>query len=564
MSLNDNIQLRKQLKKLGFGSITDEVDSNIKAGYKNFTVIHGDKIEDDSLLYVLQFEKSENKVMLAGYGLTMQSIVIPKALIKGIDTAELEARMIKADDLYNDYYISGKAITNEDTKIIESGNRDLHSLLEAGGSGREISQLLMFKYWPATNYGEFIPDSERLRENYQVELQVVPNRKKLFTAEEAYKEAKEFYHVQKIKGMDEEHVISDSLFEQAQFEISFNRNWIAYNSAPYFLDKGDVYFFKYKEEAIEFSDNNISEYDDYRVINIESIQDFLLQIPYGRFEENRLTNFLNKNLSIMNEKNYDYLKDQLKYTGFGEGLQNELKEKMEKQTPEFQLDHSQKFGKDEVSATLHFKKSNESEMYFFNRYDAALKPEKEADAMQQTFYINKESNITLKEGYNLMSGRAVNKDLTTKEGEKYNAWVQMDFKETDNNGNFKMKQFHQNYGYNLEQALAKLPIKELATDTDKAALMQSLEKGNRQSVTFVQEGKEQRHFIEANPQYKNITVYDGNMQRVINSQAQTEKESQGQSTKQDAKKEVKAGDDEGDAAPKKGQKSKKKRGVSVS
>jgi hypothetical protein len=80
----------------------------------------------------------------------------------------------------------------------------------------------------------------------------------------------------------------------------------------------------------------------------------------------------------------------------------------------------------------------------------------------------------------------------------------------------------------------------------------------------VQEGKEQRHFIEANPQYKNITVYDGNMQRVVNSQAQKEKESQGQSTKQDAKKEVKAGDDESDAALKNGQKSKKKRGVSVS
>ena len=61
-----------------------------------------------------------------------------------------------------------------------------------------------------------------------------------------------------------------------------------------------------------------------------------------------------------------------------------------------------------------------------------------------------------------MNGRAVNKDLTTKEGQKYNAWVQMDFKDTDSNGNFKMKQFHENYGYNIEQALAKLPIKELA------------------------------------------------------------------------------------------------------
>ena len=50
----------------------------------------------------------------------------------------------------------------------------------------------------------------------------------------------------------------------------------------------------------------------------------------------------------------------------------------------------------------------------------------------------------------------------------------------------------------------------------------------------------------------------------VNSQAQKEKESNGQSAKQAAKKEVKPGDDESDAALKNGQKSKKKRGVSVS
>ena len=32
----------------------------------------------------------------------------------------------------------------------------------------------------------------------------------------------------------------------------------------------------------------------------------------------------------MNQKNLDYLKDQVKFTGFGEGLENELKEKMQK------------------------------------------------------------------------------------------------------------------------------------------------------------------------------------------------------------------------------------------
>jgi len=55
----------------------------------------------------------------------------------------------------------------------------------------------MFKYWPETNYRKFIPDAESLKGNYQVELQVVPNREKLLTAEEAYKGAKEFYHVKK-------------------------------------------------------------------------------------------------------------------------------------------------------------------------------------------------------------------------------------------------------------------------------------------------------------------------------------------------------------------------------
>jgi hypothetical protein len=39
----------------------------------------------------------------------------------------------------------------------------------------------------------------------------------------------------------------------------------------------------------------------------------------------------------MNQKNFDYLKDQVKFTGFGDALENELRENMQKQSPEFQL-----------------------------------------------------------------------------------------------------------------------------------------------------------------------------------------------------------------------------------
>lgn len=46
-------------------------------------------------------------------------------------------------------------------------------------------------------------------------------------------------------------------------------------------------------------------------------------------------------------------------------------------------------------------------------------------------------------------------------------------------------------------------------------LMASLKKGNRQSVTFLQDGKEIKQFVEANPKFFNIGIYDSNMQRVF-------------------------------------------------
>ena len=208
----------------------------------------------------------------------------------------------------------------------------------------------------------------------------------------------------------------------------------------------------------------------------------------------------------MNQKNFDYLKDQVKFTGFGDALDNELKERMQKETSEFQISHTAKFGNDSADATLHFKRSDQTDMYFFNRYDLRLKQEQGPDVMEQTFYINKGNNITLKEAYNLMSGRSINKDLTNREGQVYNAWLQMDFKESDASGNFKMKQYHQNYGYDLAKVLSEHPIKELSNEQDKTRLMDSLSKGNRQSATFIENGNEQKHFIEANPKFKSINI----------------------------------------------------------
>ena len=80
--------------------------------------------------------------------------------------------------------------------------------------------------------------------------------------------------------------------------------------------------------------------------------------------------------------------------------------------------------------------------------------------------------------------------------------------------------------------------------------MQSLEKGNIQSVFIERDGKGTKMFIEANPQFKTITLYDSQMKRMHKedlSLYQSVKQSQGnevkgqqkEDMKQDKKKDVK-------------------------
>ncbi|MBW7891443.1 MAG: hypothetical protein H3C48_10570 [Chitinophagaceae bacterium] len=259
----------------------------------------------------------------------------------------------------------------------------------------------------------------------------------------------------------------------------------------------------------------------------------------------------------MNQKNYDYLKDQVKFTGFGDSLENELMEKIKQQLPEFTLQHQREFGKDNITATLHFKKPENSEVYFFNRYDLSVNQPNNEAAVNQTFFIGRENNFTLKEAYNMLAGRAVYKELNKLEkigegntayyqptDEKYKAWVQLDFKNTEDNGNFKMKYFHDNYGFDLKAKLAEYPIKELNNEEERKNLLQSLEKGNRQSVTFIRDGKEQKQFIEASPQYKSINIYDSNNKRVRKTQKQDEDTSRQTQEKSKKQKQEQSPDEE--------------------
>ena len=318
--------------------------------------------------------------------------------------------------------------------------------------------------------------------------------------------------------MKSAHHLSDALFEPIYKAITSHHNWIAYRSDSYYLQKGDLLAFRSIEEARDFKIGAAFAGNAYRLIYATSVIATYRQIERGGALR-RQNNFQTFKSMFMNEKNFEYLRDSLKYTGFGDGLAEALKEQMKSGAPSFHLSFDAAINKKPFSAVLSFRKSDNSDMYFFNSYHAALQ-RSNGEVKDHVFYLNKGKGVTVKEAYNLLEGRAVYKELENKEGQKYHAWLQIDFGKRDKNNNHDMKQYHEQYGYDLKEALAKFPIRDMKEPDLRDILLSSLQKGNLQAAAFEKEGGFVRMFIEANPQYKSVNLYDSDLKRVPKEQLQ--------------------------------------------
>ncbi|MFX6027742.1 hypothetical protein ABTE84_20550, partial [Acinetobacter baumannii] len=78
-----------------------------------------------------------------------------------------------------------------------------------------------------------------------------------------------------------EHPIADEVLDLVSIAVSKGEKYMAYNNSLYFIDKSDVHFFKTRDEAVEFAENNISDRDRFAVLHFNSVKDILNQIPYG-------------------------------------------------------------------------------------------------------------------------------------------------------------------------------------------------------------------------------------------------------------------------------------------
>jgi len=206
----------------------------------------------------------------------------------------------------------------------------------------------------------------------------------------------------------------------------------------------------------------------------------------------------------MNEENLNSLKEHLKYMGFGDRLFADLEHNIRQRFPEFVLRMNSEFGRARLETTLFFSRPKENDAYSFHHCDAKLK--NDVGTLVQSFDGNKGQGITLKEAFNLLKGRAVYKEME-KQGEHYHAWIQLDFRQKEENGNYRMKQFPAVRGYRLEKILVKFPIKEME-GVERDRILMSLQKGNLQPVTMKISGGEQRLFVQANPEQRSLTIFD--------------------------------------------------------
>lgn len=212
-----------------------------------------------------------------------------------------------------------------------------------------------------------------------------------------------------------------------------------------------------------------------------------------------------------------FLKDQLKYLGFGENekLHQDLESGIQSPEKSFEIQtHSNKtLPGNTVDFILNYTKSEKGGV-FFNSYDAILNNQQHEN-ISQNFRVSKENTFTAKEAVNLLEGRSVKIEFDNpKTNQQEQAFVKLNLNDEKNQyGNYNFQTFHQNYGVNTNQIVEK---SKLIFDKPeyKESTIKSLEKGNVVKVKFEMNGNVTEGKAVLNPQYKTLNLYDADMNSI--------------------------------------------------
>ena len=238
-------------------------------------------------------------------------------------------------------------------------------------------------------------------------------------------------------------------------------------------------------------------------------------------EEDEKLNINNQTPNIMEtQKEFDqveYLKNQMKYLGFGEGekLHKDLEKGIKSKNQQFEIKTTsdKALPGNKADFTLKFNKTDSGGI-FLNSYNAKLTNEKNEE-ISHNFPVNRENTFTAKEAINLLEGRTVKIEFhNPKSDQQETAFVQFNFDEPKTEkGNYMFQNFYKNYGVETDKIVEK---SNLIFDKPeyKENTIKSLEKGNIVKVKFEQDDKIVEGKAILDPQNRNLKLYDSDMNRI--------------------------------------------------
>jgi len=238
----------------------------------------------------------------------------------------------------------------------------------------------------------------------------------------------------------------------------------------------------------------------------------------------------------MNESNLEYLKKSLDFLGFGTRLNEVLESAVRRELPKFSLGISQHYtpsefrgmpsgAKDHMRFELNFSKSNESDMFFLNNYQAVLSKYDNSAPLRQVFDLERDHRMTALQSYRLLSGFSLEKEILVKANsenaqeasEKRPVWLKLNLGVTDSYGNHPLHRFYPEYNFDLEKSLEKYPF-YLAGEDRKEKLLKELKTGGLAALELMVDGKPLAVLVAAEPQFKTINIFTRDMARISDAQ----------------------------------------------
>lgn len=230
-------------------------------------------------------------------------------------------------------------------------------------------------------------------------------------------------------------------------------------------------------------------------------------------------------LQQVNQKQDNNLKelgDAMKKHGFGHAT-DQLSQHMNQGQKNFSIPLSHYLNESEkINFSLSFNRQQDGS-YRFDQYQASLHHAKDPKAVSQVFKTDATDAITAKQAENLLAGRAVMREGFDLSGASKPKWIQLDFNDKDPSGNHKVKEFLHSYGYDLDKAAEKLFQKLSLSPENRQNLLEGLRKGEKQPITMMRSNVSVDLFIEANPQFKTLNLFDKQNKKLTMSEALGEK-----------------------------------------